>query len=66
VKRFHRPSSATTPVIGLRYVSRLDADAECWAVWDTGEPFVVDRDLAPVDFSNTSLRGARLGLTLPT
>ena len=55
------------PVVGLRYASSLDPGAECWAVWDIGETFVVDRDIAPIDFSNTSLRAAaeRLGLILP-
>jgi hypothetical protein len=54
-------------VIGLRFPSSLDPAAECWAVWDTGEPFVSPPDIAPVDFSNTSLRAAasRLGLTVP-
>ncbi len=54
-------------VVGLRYASSLDPDAECWAIWDTGEDLVVDGDRAPIDFSNTSLRAAaqRLGLELP-
>ena len=55
------------PVVGLRFASSLDPDAECWAIWDTGEAFVGDVDQAPIDFSNTNLRAAaqRLGLTLP-
>jgi hypothetical protein len=54
-------------VIGLRFSSSLDPDAECWAIWDTGEFLVGSSDVAPVDFTNTSLRAAaeRLGLTLP-
>jgi hypothetical protein len=54
-------------VIGLRYPSSLDPDAECWAIWDTGEHFVSTYDVAPIDFTNTSLRAAaeRLGLALP-
>lgn len=56
------------PVVGLRFASSLDPAAECWAIWDTGEASVIDRDYAPVDLSNTSLRAAarRLGLSLPT
>jgi hypothetical protein len=59
--------SASPPVIGLRYSSALDRDAECWAIWDTGEPLLTDRDIAPLDFSNTALRRAaqQLGLSLP-
>jgi hypothetical protein len=54
-------------VIGLRYPSSLDPDAECWAIWDTGEHLPSTYDVAPIDFTNTSLGAAaeRLGLALP-
>lgn len=56
------------PVVGLRFASSLDPAAECWAIWDTGENYVVDRDQAPIDFTNTSLRAAahQLGLAVPS
>jgi hypothetical protein len=55
------------PVVGLRFPSSLDPAAECWAIWDTGEHYVVDRDHGPIDFTSTSLRAAakRLGLAVP-
>lgn len=55
-------------IAGLRFISAIDADVECWAIWDRARPDLHDRDLEPFDTTTPDLRtvAAFLGFNTTT
>jgi hypothetical protein len=53
---------------GLRYTSALDANAECWAMWDHARPLLSDYDVEPLDPKMPELAQVlpRLGFAPPS
>jgi hypothetical protein len=55
-------------IAGLRYLSAIDADIECWAIWDRARPDLHHRDIEPFDLTTPDLRSVInfLGFNTPT
>ncbi len=55
-------------VFGIRYVSRLSDEWECWAMWEPTPLLLGTASEEPVTWDNTDLQNAakKLGLSLPT
>jgi hypothetical protein len=43
-------------IAGLRFLSAIDADVECWAIWERARPQLRDLDLEPFDTTTPDLR----------
>ena len=43
---------------GLRYLSAIDGDVECWAIWDRVRHRLCDTDLEPFDLTTPALSDA--------
>jgi hypothetical protein len=41
---------------GLRFLSAIDADVECWAIWERARPHLVDLGVEPFDTTTPDLR----------
>lgn len=42
-------------IAGLRYISAIDAEVECWAIWERTKPRLHDRDIEPFDTTTPDL-----------
>jgi hypothetical protein len=42
-------------IAGLRYLSAIDGDVECWAIWDRVRHRLCDTDLEPFDLTSPAL-----------